>query len=170
MREVVWVVAVVALAGCASPMAEPERAQAGRPGSLVAPSEPGAPPEELALEAYTGMMGAVVEASLEGAEDHPDLERYARGQALELTTDMLDGAVSTGEPVLRPEVTESDLENDPASVVIEDCMDNTEWVIEGFEELDPGERNTRLFKATVVQDDDGGWKVDELWLGEFDQC
>ncbi|WP_159944921.1 hypothetical protein [Nocardiopsis sp. FR6] len=121
------------------------------------------------MDAYLGMMRALVDGSLQGAEDHPDLELYARGQALQLTTDMLDGVTTTGEPVLRPEVTEADINGDPPTVVVEDCMDNTEWVIEGFDELDPQERNTRLFVATVVQDEKG-WKVDDLWLGEFDAC
>ncbi|GAA1112440.1 hypothetical protein NE857_26160 [Nocardiopsis exhalans] len=167
MRRVVCAALVVALAGCAAPEAEPEQAEASAP--LAAPSAPGPSPEEKAVNAYLGMMGAVVEASLDGAEDHPDLELYARGQALELATGMLDGAKAMGEPVLRPEVTDTDLEADPASIMVEDCMDNTEWVIEGFEEMDPEERNTRLFQATVT-DQQGKWKVDELWLGEFDEC
>ena len=168
MRAVAWVAVVVALAGCASTEGEHEQDEAGTP-PLAAPSTPGHSPEEEAVEVYREMMGAVVEASLEGGEDHPDLELHARGQALELARGMLDGAKTTGEPVLRPEVTDVDLEADPASIVVEDCMDNTEWVIEGFAEMDPDERNTRLFQATVT-DQQGEWKVDELWLGEFDEC
>ena len=168
MRAVAWVAVVVALTGCAPTEGEHGQAEASAP--LAAPSTRGpSPEEEEAVAAYRGMMGAVVEASLEGDEDHPDLELHARGQALELARGMLDGAKTMGEPVLRPEVTDVDLEADPASIVVEDCMDNTEWVIEGFAEMDPDERNTRLFQATVTDQQDE-WKVDELWLGEFDEC
>ncbi len=121
------------------------------------------------MDAYLGMMRALVDASLEGAEDHPDLEVHTRGQALELTTGMLDGATATGEPVLRPEVTETDVEAEPPTVVVEDCMDDTEWVLEGAQPLDPDDRNTRLFIATVTEQG-GEWKVDDLWLGEADAC
>ncbi|WP_160050073.1 hypothetical protein [Nocardiopsis sp. FR4] len=121
------------------------------------------------MEAYRGMMRAVVDASLEGAVDHPDLEKYAQGQALQLTTEMLDGATASGEPVLRPEVAESDLEGDPRTVVVEDCMDNTAWVLEGQPPRDSAGTNTRLYTATVILVD-GRWKVEELWLGEQGAC
>ncbi|WP_249187433.1 hypothetical protein [Nocardiopsis sp. MG754419] len=121
------------------------------------------------MEAYTGMMGAVVEASLEGAEDHPDLDRYARGQALELTTDMLDGATAIGEPTLYPEATDIDLESDPATVVVEDCMDNTAWVLEGYSPRDVSDDSSRLYTATVTQVGDE-WLVEELWAGEPNGC
>ncbi|OKI21318.1 hypothetical protein A6A08_21250 [Nocardiopsis sp. TSRI0078] len=121
------------------------------------------------MDAYLGMMRALVDASLEGAEDHADLEVYARGQALELTTDMLDGATATGEPVLNPEVVEAETDADPPVVVIEDCMDNTDWVLEGQPARDSSDRNTRLYTATVTLAE-GQWKVEELWLGEPGAC
>ncbi|WP_306368592.1 hypothetical protein [Nocardiopsis sp. CC223A] len=111
----------------------------------------------------------MVEGSLEGAEDHPDLAAHAKGEALQLTTALLDGATATGEPQLRPEVTESNLDAEPPTVVVQDCMDNTHWVLEGADPLDPQERNTRLFIATVTEED-GTWKVDDLWAGEYDAC
>ena len=167
MRRVVCAVLAVALSGCAASEAEPEQIEASAP--LAAPSTSGPYPEEEAVEAYLGMMGAVVEASLEGAEEHPDLERYARGRALELTTAMLDGAKAMGEPVLRPEVTDVDLETDPASIVVEDCMDNTEWVLEGHAPRDESEKNTRLYRATVIEVEQQ-WQVEDLWAGEPNAC
>ncbi|MEV2279416.1 hypothetical protein AB0I72_27950 [Nocardiopsis sp. NPDC049922] len=121
------------------------------------------------MDAYLGMMRALVDGSLEGAEDHPDLEVHARGQARELATDMLDGATAAGEPVLRPEVAEIDMDSDPPKVVIEDCMDNTAWVLEGHPARDTSERNTRLYAATVTLVENQ-WKVEELWLGEQGAC
>ena len=169
MRAVVWAAAAVTVAACSSPEGGPEHAGASTPPSLAAPSDSSAPPEESALEAYRALMRTVVDASLEGAEDHPDLERYARGQALELTTDMLDGAVAAGEPVLRPEVADADLEGNPATVVVEDCMDTTEWVLEGHPPRDASEAHTRLYTATLVLEEEQ-WQVEELWAGEPGVC
>ncbi|MFY7064699.1 hypothetical protein ACOQFV_02440 [Nocardiopsis changdeensis] len=123
------------------------------------------------MDAYLGMMRALVDASLEGADDHPDLERFADGQALQLTRDMLAGhdSVATGEPVLTPQAAEVDLRQDPPRVVVEDCVDETDWVMEGYESTSAGERSTRLFVATVTEQE-GEWKVGELWLGEIDGC
>lgn len=167
MRRVVCAVLVVALSGCAASEAEPEQIEASAP--LAAPSTSGPSPEEEAVEVYLGMMGAVVEASLDGDEDHPDLERYARGRALELTMAMLDGAKAMGEPVLRPEVTDVDLEADPASIVVEDCMDDTAWVLEGHPPPASSDVNTRPYTATVTLVEEE-WKVEELWLGEPNTC
>lgn len=167
MRRVVCAALVAALTGCTTPEAEPDQAEASTP--LAAPSTPAPSSEEEAVDAYLGMMGAVVEASLEGTEDHPDLKVYARGQALELTTAMLDGAKAMGEPVLRPEVTDVDLESDPASIVVEDCMDDTAWVLEGHPFPDSSHVNTRLYTATVTLVEEE-WKVEELWLGEPNAC
>ena len=44
------------------------------------------------MEAYRNMWEVVVEGSHQGAVGHPDLEKYASGQALELVTAMLQGA------------------------------------------------------------------------------
>lgn len=169
MRGIVCAALVMALTGCAAAEGGPEQTEASTSVPLAAPSTPGHSPEEEAVEAYLGMMGAVVEASLEGAEDHSDLERYARGRALELTTAMLDGAKATGEPVLRPEVTDVDLETVPASIMVEDCMDNTEWVLEGHAPRDASEKNTRLYRATVIEAEQQ-WQVEDLWAGEPNAC
>ncbi|WDZ90578.1 hypothetical protein [Nocardiopsis sp. HUAS JQ3] len=121
------------------------------------------------MDAYLGMMRVMTGAFLEGATDHPDLETYARGQALQLTTDMLDGATAAGEPVLRPKVADMELDGDPPTVVVEDCMDNTEWTLVNHPPRDPSEEHTRLYTATVTLSD-GQWKVEELWLGEQNGC
>lgn len=168
-RAVCWmaVAATLVFTGCAAEESDPVDDSARTPPALAAPASPSA--QDQAMDAYLGMMRALVGASLEGAEDHPDLETYARGQALQLTKDMLDGATATGEPELRPEVTESDLDADPPTVTVEDCMDNTAWVLEGHQERDPSEVNTRLYTATVTLIEDQ-WQVEELWLGEPDAC
>lgn len=138
---------------------------------MAAPSAPArASVEDRAVDAYLGMMRALVDASLQGDDDHPDLERFASGQALWLTRDMLvrHDSAATGEPVLTPEVTETDLQGDPPTVVVEDCVDETAWVMEGYDPQGE-EQSTRLFVATVTEQA-GEWKVDELWLGDIDAC
>lgn len=164
------ILGVVVLSACT---AEDDRAEGPSPRATPAASTPtptqSTTPEQAAVDAYVGLMETVVEGSLEGATDYPGLADYATGEALRLTSEMLDGARATGEPRLRPEVTGSDLDASPPTVVIEDCMDNTHWVLEGTEPLDPDGDNTRLFIATVTETD-GTWKVEDLWAGEYDQC
>ncbi|WP_147453809.1 hypothetical protein [Nocardiopsis sp. Huas11] len=143
------------------PVSEPTRT----PPALAAPASPS--PEELALDAYRGMWGVVVEGSHEGAVGHPDLEEYASGQALELTTAMLHGAVATGEPATDPEVVDSDLTGSPATVSVEDCVDDSTWVVE--DENEGMEGGSRLVAATVVAND-GEWRVDDLWLESYGSC
>ncbi|GAB3734055.1 hypothetical protein [Nocardiopsis nanhaiensis] len=169
MRVVVWAAAVVALGGCASSEGEPEQAESSPPATLAAPSDPGSSPEELALEAYRNMWGAVAEGSHEGAVEHPDLEEYASGQALELVTAMLQGVEATGEPVLSPDALSAEPEADPVRVSIEDCIDSSEWLVgEGADDSPQGEKR-RPVEATVLDEGDG-WRVDDLWLGEYGSC
>ncbi|MFL1375771.1 hypothetical protein [Nocardiopsis protaetiae] len=162
---------VVLGTACSAPGEDTSSAEVPRALPSVLPSPSQRPQEERAVDAYLGMMRALVDASLDGADDHPDLERFADGQALQLTRDMLAGhnAVATGEPVLTPQATEVDLKQDPPRVVVEDCVDETDWVMEGYESTAAEERSTRLFVATVTEQD-GEWKVGELWLGEINAC
>ncbi|MBB5435202.1 hypothetical protein [Nocardiopsis composta] len=156
-----------AAAGCSADAGETAE------GESVAPSPSSAGAEERALDAYEGLMGAIVEGSHEGATGHPDIAWYAKGQARELAEDMLNGTRATGEPDLAPEVTEVDLEDDPPTIVIEDCADGSEWLIveedlEGLEEP-PQEEGLRLQTATVTEES-GGWQVEKLWIGDTGGC
>lgn len=161
----VTVMVAVALTGCATQGSDPVGEAPRTPPSLPAPASPS--PEELALEAYRGMWGVVVEGSHEGSVGHPDLELYASGQAFELTSAMLHGAVATGEPAMDPEVVDSDLAGSPATVSVEDCIDDSAWLVEnGNEEIEGG---PRLVKATIVAND-GEWLVDDLWLEDYGSC
>ncbi|MCY9785183.1 hypothetical protein KIK06_14965 [Nocardiopsis sp. EMB25] len=121
------------------------------------------------MDAYLGMWGTVVEGSHEGTVGHPDLDEYASGQALELTSAMLQGVVAIGEPVLNPQVVATELDDDPVTVRVEDCVDSSGWLVtdEG-EPADVGERK-RLVSASVVSTDHG-WRVDDLWLEDYGSC
>ncbi|MFB9802137.1 hypothetical protein ACFFN5_16580 [Streptomonospora salina] len=127
--------------------------------------------EARALEAYRGLMTAVVEGSHEGVTDHPDLAWYAKGEALELAQDWLDGTRATGEPGLKPEVVERDLGGDPPRVVIDDCVDGSDWqIVEEDREGDlPDSDEPRPTTATVTEER-GTWQVEKLWFGEYGEC
>lgn len=133
----------------------------------VTESFPEPSPEDLALDAYLGMMGALVDGASQGATEHPDLERFATGQALELANDMLTGARTTGEPVLDPRIAAADLAADPPSIRIEDCVDDSRWLVEGGTAGD--EAATRLVEATATRQGDA-WKIEELWLEDYGPC
>ncbi|MFC3521466.1 hypothetical protein ACFPZ0_11240 [Streptomonospora nanhaiensis] len=159
---------LMAASGCA-----PGDEAAAPTAASPAAASPVSSDEERALEAYRGLMGAVVEGSHEGATDHPDLAWYAKGQALTLAEDWLNGIRATGEPDLAPEVAEVRLSANPPRVVIEDCVDGSDWsVVEedlgAVEELSDSEA-PRPFTATVTKED-GTWQVEKLWIGDHGAC
>lgn len=158
-------VAAVTLMGCAAQEGDPVGEPVRTPPALAASAEPAA--EELALEAYRGMWGVVVEGSHEGAVGHPDLEQYASGQALDFTSDMLRGVVATGEPVMSPEVVGTDLTGASETVSVEDCIDDSGWLI--ADTGADGPSGSRLVTATVVSTD-GRWLVDDLWMEDYGSC
>ena len=164
---VCWAVtSALVLTSCATQESDPESASSTPPALEASPSSS---PEESALEAYRGMWDVVAEGAREGAVGHPDLSDYASGQALELTTDMLQGVTATGEPELAPEVVDTELEDSPSTVSIEDCVDSSDWlVIEDGETTEVGERR-RLVSAEVVRAEER-WLVDDLWLEDYGSC
>ncbi|OLT26895.1 hypothetical protein BJF83_20045 [Nocardiopsis sp. CNR-923] len=157
----------VVLVGCAAQESDPSGDPTPTPPTLTAPASPSPMVEEAALDAYRGMWAVVVEGSHEGAVGHPDLDEYTSGQALELTTAMLHGAVATGEPEMAPDVVDSDLTESPATVTVEDCIDDSAWSVEV--ENGGTEGGPRLVTATVVADN-GRWRVDDLWLEDYGSC
>ncbi|GAA4907784.1 hypothetical protein [Streptomonospora salina] len=126
-----------------------------------------------ALEAYRGLMGAIVEGSHSGADDHPDLAWHAKGQALQHADDLLDGTQATGRPVLSPEVASVDTAAEPPTVVVKDCADTSDWQIadEDLEELGPlpDADGPRPITATVTEEG-GAWQVAKLVFGEYGAC
>ncbi|MEE2038937.1 hypothetical protein Q8791_17095 [Nocardiopsis sp. CT-R113] len=158
------VAATVVLTGCAAEESDPGTQPSRTPPTLAVPASP--LPEESALEAYRGMWNVVVEGSHEGAVGHPDLELYASGQALELTTAMLRGVVATGQPVMSPEVVDV---TDGASVSVEDCIDDSAWTVQEQTADTTGESGQRVVTATVVAHG-GRWLVDDLWLEDYGSC
>jgi hypothetical protein len=121
----------------------------------------------MALDAYRGMWDVVVEGSHEGAVGHPDLDEYATGQALELTTAMLRGVHATGEPRMDPEAAE--VPGNPFSVSIEDCIDDSGWTVPEETTGSEDRSGRRSVTATAVSDGER-WLVEELWLEDYGSC
>ncbi|WP_017613981.1 hypothetical protein [Nocardiopsis salina] len=115
------------------------------------------------------MWDVVVEGAREGSVGHPDLSDYAQGQALELTTDMLQGVTASGEPELDPEVVMTDLDASPSTVSIEDCIDSSDWLVyEDGETTGVGERRRAASAEVVLVEEQ--WLVDDLWLEDYGSC
>ncbi|WP_131099477.1 hypothetical protein [Streptomonospora litoralis] len=115
----------------------------------------------------------MVEGTHRGATAHPDLQRYSTGQARRLMDELLDGTTATGQPVLEPEVAEIDLQAEPPSIVVEDCLDGSRWEIaeddvDAQGELKEGE-GPRPVTATVTKGS-AAWKVADWWIGEYGAC
>jgi hypothetical protein len=114
------------------------------------------------------MIGAWTKAAKTSDAGSSELRQYARDQALKVVvTSLFSGQhrklVANGAPVSSPEVVDARPVDAPTDVVVQDCLDSTDWLLyKASGELAddvPGER--RLMKA-LVRKTDGIWKVDGL--------
>lgn len=121
-----------------------------------------------ALAAYTGYLAAAEEAEHEADHNHPDLKKYL-GDPL-LTQVRLGireakehGAMRTGSLISAPTVTEVNLDSVPVTVVIQDCLDATNYRMvyaDDTDKLVPGMQVGRyLATATATRYDDGRWLI-----------
>jgi hypothetical protein len=176
---------VLVLSGCGQEdqpgATAPAPGPTGTPTSLpaVAPSSPADPrdaPQQRAVEAYVGMQQAYQEAVGTADPDHPDLARYAAGEALQR---LRDGIVSIRDRGLRgrcearfqPVVESLDPPGAPTRITVRDCMDTS-----GTELYDPSGQpyqdkpgGLRLVIATV-EILDGTWKVTSVGVHEVGTC
>jgi hypothetical protein len=121
-----------------------------------------------ALAAYTGYLAAAEEAEHEADPHHPDLKKYLADPLLtRVRLSIRDakehGAVRTGSLISDPTVTEVNLESVPATVVIQDCLDATNYRMVYADDTDkvyPGTEVGRyLATATATRYDDGRWLI-----------
>ncbi|QVQ53366.1 hypothetical protein J4H86_06295 [Spiractinospora alimapuensis] len=167
LRRSVVAVLVVLVSACAQEHSETPEVE--EPESAP-PSD-----EELALEAYEGMWDVYIEASQEGEAAPSDLERYAMGQAAEHILGTLSERAEAGEVALgRPEISPDVGDVGDTEIVIDDCVDSSEWLrgdAESGEALedDPTEPLMRRVEATVVYDG-LAWRVEEFLIGQRDSC
>ncbi|MDG4763196.1 hypothetical protein O7632_03595 [Solwaraspora sp. WMMD406] len=162
---VVSAIAAVALSACAS-----EQSAALPPARVGAATDDPARAEaaEAALAAYAGYLAAAEEAEHEADPQHPDLKKYLADPLLTrvrlaIRDTKEHGAMRTGSLISDPTVTEVNLDSVPATVVIQDCLDATNYQLVYVDDRDkvvPGTEVGRyLATATATRYDDGRWLI-----------
>lgn len=155
-------VLVAVAAGCTTPQGKTEPS---RTPSLEAPSQT---PQEQALKAYRSMWDVYVTASNGGVVEPLDLQKYAAGSALTtlnkgLALNKSEGVVTKGNPQLSPSPVSASPSEDPSTVDISDCLDDSNWLLYKAEgqlaDNIPG--GHRKVNAQVTKNTDG-WRVSSI--------
>jgi hypothetical protein len=168
--------------GCQRDGTDPTPEVGGTPPTMTTPSptpelDPVEAAEQAAVAAYRSMWAAFSEASRQADPDHPDLPRYATGDALELLVSGLEanrreGLVSDGgEVVLHPVVVEVEPAQAPVRATVSDCADTSETrrvrpTGPPFTDSPGGWRQV----TATVEVIDGEWKVADLAVQEVGSC
>jgi hypothetical protein len=134
-----------------------------------------------ALTAYRAAFAdwAAVTAVADKADyQNPRLADHMSGQALETVTQSVyvntnvDQAITKGAPVLHPSFGEVVPANDPTQVVVNDCVDTSDWLLwtsDGtrlYNNVPGGHRKTQ----SLVVYADGAWKVSQLYMQKVGTC
>ncbi|WP_433116861.1 hypothetical protein [Micromonospora sp. CA-246542] len=162
------IVATVALTACGGGPEAVERPTSERPDGVRADSdvERGAA-EKAALGAYSGYLTASRTASRRGDPHAPELSRYLADPLLtRVQLSIRDakehGAMRTGTLRSDPTVIAVDLDSDPATVEIQDCLDATGYrlVYTKDQRTVPGSGGGKhLATATATRYPDGRWLI-----------
>nr|WP_230417202.1 hypothetical protein [Micromonospora tarapacensis] len=123
--------------------------------------------EKAALAAYAGYLAASRTASRRSDPQEPELTRFLADPLLtrvrlSLRQAREHGAVSTGKLRSDPTVVAVDLDAEPPTVEIQDCLDATGYrlVYLANERVVPGTRGSRhLATAVVTRYPDGRWLI-----------
>ena len=119
----------------------------------------------------------MVKASETSDWQSPEMAKFATGDALgvinrSLYTDHLNGVVSKGEPTTSPKVSKEEPPDNPTTVMVSDCGDDTHWVKykkDGSPFNDsPGGR--RSITAEVKKQAGGSWKVTRFAVEGVGSC
>ena len=181
VRVVVGLVVTLWLAGCGSQPATP--APSATTPTLHAPTGSASALSDVvvardkALAAYRGMWSAYQKAGEVPDPDYPDLRTYATGSALDTLTSGLSsirdrGLVAKGEISLDPHMTGFEPADQPTSVDITDCADDSKALLykksgELYNDK-PGGR--RLVLATVKDIGGAIWKVESFGAHDVGTC
>ncbi|WP_144056923.1 hypothetical protein [Micromonospora lupini] len=142
--------------------------------SLSQPATPG----DLALAAYRGMWAAYDEAGMTSNPDHPELAKFAVGDALKvlrsgLESDRREGLVGQGKVAVNPSIQSLTPAAAPTQAKVRDCADTSgaarvRATPNGTPFTDsPGGR--RLVNATVSMVG-GSWKVASFGVQGVGSC
>ncbi|MGC4900549.1 hypothetical protein ACPXB5_28895 [Micromonospora arida] len=143
----------------------------------TSPAEP-VTPEDLALGAYRSMWAAYDDAGLTSNPDHPELAKFAAGDALKvlrsgLESDRREGLVGQGEVVVNPSIQSLTPAAAPTQAKVRDCADTSgatrvRATPNGTPFTDsPGGR--RLVNATVSMVGES-WKVTSFGVQGVGSC
>jgi hypothetical protein len=129
-----------------------------------------------ATNAYTGMWRQMAKAGETADWQSPEFAKYATGDALgvinrSLYTDHLNGVVTKGEPKTNPQVSKVDPPDNPTTVMISDCGDDSGWLKYKNGQLlndTPGGR--RSITAEVKKQQDSTWKVTRFAVEAVGTC
>ncbi len=148
------------------------------PTSSSPTRDPEASAEAAVLAAYHAFWAAATEARAHPERRHPELAKYAIDKALaaQQATILLyrqQGIVEQGKPKLDPQVVALDIDAEPATAVIRDCVDVTNvraiYRRTGKSALAPSKtfRHVSTSKATVFY---GRWVIREVTTNRGQQC
>jgi hypothetical protein len=144
---------------------------------VVSPPSARTAAERDASAAFTGMVAAWVKAGRTADTEEPDLGRYAQGLAYtSLVSRMLaaqsEGKVVRGEPKVDQRVTGASPSDDPSSLELAVCLDDSDWLEyrrsngKPWDDV-PGGRHAM---TAVVKRTGGVWKVDSFSLDKAGTC
>jgi hypothetical protein len=174
--------AALTLAACSS---NPSPTPGGTTGVATSSSPSSASPSPIspadsarqqATAAYTSMWQQMAKSGETGDWQSPELAKYATGDALgvinrSLYTDNLNGVVTNGAPKTNPQVSKVDPQDNPTTVMISDCGDDSGWLKYKNGQLvndTPGGR--RSITAEVKKQQDGTWRVTRFAVEGVGSC
>ncbi len=171
---------LLALSACTNPDAEPapattSHAATSTPATTASPAEIA---REKALAAYVGMWNDMVTAARTSNWQDPRLGRHATKDALRVITgslyaDHANGVITKGKPTYNPEVTSVKPKNDPTTVMISDCGNDSQWLKyrkKNNEPVDDAPGGRRQITAEVKLQDDGEWRVTRFAVQGVGTC
>jgi hypothetical protein len=158
-----------------TPAPGPTEPPASPPAATPSP-DPQAAPQQQAVDAYVRMQRAFQEAVKTADPDHPDLGRYAAGEALQRLRNGVasireQGLRGRGEASFQPVVESLDPPAAPTRITVRDCLDTsqTELYDPSGQPYQDQPGGLRLVIATV-EIVNGAWKVTSVAIHQVGTC
>lgn len=134
--------------------------------------------KQKAIAAYVGMWQDMADAATTSDWQSPKLAQNATADALSrisrgLYADHYNGLVTKGQPVTNPAVQSADPANNPMTVNIVDCGDDSKWVKYRADNGQPANDSPggrRHINAIVKKAVDGSWKVTDFAIQDVGTC